>query len=307
MEEKRKIKKIMIVLVLTIILVLMVISVQANSNIKSEITANKKELKAGDKILITLMMDNPKEEKFNCYKATLEYDKNIFEEINQSDFENKNSWEELKYNKNTGEFIAINKTQNQKDKEVVQFTLKVKEEVTEGKTNITIKDIVASEGKKDTEIEQTNIEIDIIKDQIEEPEKPDIITSSKYNIGKDYYITKVLPNTTVNEFKQNVTTEKEMNFIDRNGKVLNEKDIISTGTKLKLDTNIEYTIIVIGDIDGNGKISTTDLAQLKLHCIEKQTLTGNALKAADINFDGNITTTDLAQIKLIMLDKIELK
>ena len=296
-----------IFLVLTIILFLMVISVQANSNIKSEITANKKELKAGDKILITLMMDNPKEEKFNCYKATLEYDKNIFEEINQSDFENKNSWEELKYNKNTGEFIAINKTQNQKDKEVVQFTLKVKEEVTEGKTNITIKDIVASEGKKDTEIEQTNIEIDIIKDQIEEPEKPDIITSSKYNIGKDYYITKVLPNTTVNEFKQNVTTEKEMNFIDRNGKVLNEKDIISTGTKLKLDTNIEYTIIVIGDIDGNGKISTTDLAQLKLHCIEKQTLTGNALKAADINFDGNITTTDLAQIKLIMLDKIELK
>ncbi len=65
--------------------------------------------------------------------------------------------------------------------------------------------------------------------------------------------------------------------------------------------------VIIGDIDGNGKIGPTDLAKLKLHLIGKENLTGRALKAADINKDGRITATDLAQLKLVLIGKIELK
>ena len=285
MKNKIKMRKITVSLIVLIALILVVIGIQANFGIKSEIIADKKELKEGENITITFKLKNDSE-YINCYKATLEYDKETFEEINENDIKSKNSWEELEYNKETGEFIAINKEKQVKGEEIAQITLKVKEGATAKKTNIIIKEIEASGGKSDLQIEQANLLINIIED--EKPEEQDIITSSKYEIGKDYIIT----------------TKKQMELIDKNGNILTQNDIITTGTKLKLDKNIEYTIIVTGDLNGDGKITVTDLAQLKLHCIEKQTLTNNALKAADINSDGNVTVTDLAQIKLKLLDKI---
>ena len=301
MKNKIKMRKITVSLIVLIALILVVIGIQANFGIKSEIIADKKELREGENITITFKLKNDSE-YINCYKATLEYDKETFEEINENDIKSKNSWEELEYNKETGEFIAINKEKQVTGEEIAQITLKVKEGATAKKTNIIIKEIEASGRKSDLQIEQANLLINIIED--EKPEEQDIITSSKYEIGKDYIITKVSPETTVNEFKENITTKKEMELIDKNGNILTQNDIITTGTKLKLDKNIEYTIIVTGDLNGDGKITVTDLAQLKLHCIEKQTLTNNALKAADINSDGNVTVTDLAQIKLKLLDKI---
>ena len=62
--------------------------------------------------------------------------------------------------------------------------------------------------------------------------------------------------------------------------------------------------ILSGDIDGNGEIGLTDLAQLKLHCIEHTLLTGSYLQAADLDGNGLITITDLAQLKLILISEI---
>lgn len=62
------------------------------------------------------------------------------------------------------------------------------------------------------------------------------------------------------------------------------------------------TLVVTGDIDQNGEITITDLAQLKLHYIEKELLSGASLKAADMNYDNEITITDVAQIKLILIE-----
>ena len=82
--------------------------------------------------------------------------------------------------------------------------------------------------------------------------------------------------------------------------------IITTGSKVQVG-NKEYTLIVIGDTDQNGKITVTDLAQLKLHYIKKEILTDIRLKAADVNGDGKVSITDLAQIKLVLVDLFEIK
>ena len=58
----------------------------------------------------------------------------------------------------------------------------------------------------------------------------------------------------------------------------------------------------LGDINGDGKITITDLAQIKLHLIEKRLLTGKSLKAADIDGSGKVTITDMAKLKLILID-----
>ena len=74
--------------------------------------------------------------------------------------------------------------------------------------------------------------------------------------------------------------------------------------KLKVGDSLEFSLVVIGDINEDGKITVTDLAQLKFHYVEKIILQGNNLKAGDVNGDGRITLTDIAQLKLIIVDLI---
>ena len=52
---------------------------------------------------------------------------------------------------------------------------------------------------------------------------------------------------------------------------------------------------VIGDVNGDGNVDTTDLASLKLNLAGLSSEIG---EGADLNGDGNIDTTDLAALKL---------
>ena len=104
------------------------------------------------------------------------------------------------------------------------------------------------------------------------------------------------------EFKQNVEANREITIIDNNGNKLEDDDIIGTGMTIKVGEELEYTLIVRGDINGDGKITITDIARIKLHLIEKEILTGADFIAADLNNDEALTVTDLAQIKLIFLE-----
>ena len=128
------------------------------------------------------------------------------------------------------------------------------------------------------------------------------ITSKVYKI-EEGFISKISAQTTVSKFKENVETEQEMVFMDKNGNILGEDSILATGMTLKVGSTLQFTLIVAGDIDGNGKITLTDFARLKLHYIERRLLTGNELRAADVNSDGSVSITDMAKIKLILIGK----
>ena len=296
-----KVKKVAIVLIISLALIIGIVAVQANSSIKNKAVISNSNLKPGEETTITIELEEADKE-INVYKATLEYDKSIFEEVDQSNFVEQNNWENLMHNKNTGEFIAINKKEITKNENVVQITLKVKNDVSTTKTNINIKDVVVSAGIIDIKLDPINIEI-----SIQEEQKQAEITSTKYNIEENKYIARVIPGTTIEEFEKNVTATGNMVFSNKEGEKLQNTDILKTGDILTLNGGLQLTIIVTGDLDGNGKITVTDLAKLKLHCIEKKLLEENELRAADINYDEKITVTDLAQIKLILLEQLELK
>ena len=136
---------------------------------------------------------------------------------------------------------------------------------------------------------------------IEQPE----IASEKYII-KENTITRILPETTLNSFRENIVTNREFTIVDKNGSAIANSEVVKSGMTLKFDGNIEFKLIVIGDINEDGRISTTDLAKLKLHMIGKEVLTGNALLAADVDGNGRVTITDLAQMKLIVVGAKEL-
>lgn len=294
--------------VIAIIILLLTTSAIATSKsdiVRANLSSSEEKLKAGQEVVITLKFDNYNEDTkgINCFYAVLEYDKQIFEKVTQANFETQNNWEELKYNQETGELVVIKKVGTNKEEEIAQITLKVKEEVEPKKTDVLLSSITTSEGKEDLIIENAKVQIDIIKEQ---ETNPNLITSGKYKIGEKY-ITRIVPITTVEEFKKNVITDEELVFTDELGNKIEEKGIIKTGTKLKVGNKKEYTLIVIGDIDKDGSMSINDLAQIKLHLIEIKLLTGLELISADIDDDNNVTINDLAQIKLILIDLLELE
>ena len=77
--------------------------------------------------------------------------------------------------------------------------------------------------------------------------------------------------------------------------------------KVKVGKTLEYTIIVTGDVDEDAKITVNDLAQIKLHLIEQELLTGIRLKAANVDRDTQITINDAAQVKLVLIGLFEIK
>lgn len=305
--------------IIFMLVILITINVQASNSLKAVMQSSKEELKKTEEVEITLKLDEYQDIKngINAYKATLEYDSDIFEEVLESNFVCKNNWEMLKYNKDTKEFIAIKKAGSKVPEDVVTITLKVKEEVEPKVTEVKTKDIVTSDGKKDINIDETKVEIDIIKEQDTKPEEPDVpqkpekITSEKYRIEENY-ISRIVPKTTVATFKQNVklenvTTSPQMVFTDANGNVLQENDLITTGTKLKVGKTLQFTLVVTGDIDKTSEITINDVAQVKLHLIGKELLEGIELKVADIDDDKEITINDLAQMKLVLINLLEIK
>ena len=305
--------------IIFMLVILITINVQASNSLKAVMQSSKEELKKTEEVEITLKLDEYQDIKngINAYKATLEYDSDIFEEVLESNFVCKNNWEMLKYNKDTKEFIAIKKAGSKVPEDVVTITLKVKEEVEPKVTEVKTKDIVTSDGKKDINIDETKVEIDIIKEQDTKPEEPDVpqkpekITSEKYRIEENY-ISRIVPKTTVATFKQNiklenVTTSPQMVFTDANGNVLQENDLITTGTKLKVGKTLQFTLVVTGDINKTSEITIDDVAQVKLHLIGKEILKGIELKAADIDDDKEITINDLAQMKLVLINLLEIK
>ena len=315
MRLKMKSSKLLFITICSVLMlvILITITVQASNSVKATIESSKDEIKKEEEVVITLKLQDYQDIKngINAYKATLEYDEDIFEEVLEKDFVCKNNWEMLKYNKDTKEFVAIKKIGSTEPEEVASITLKAKEEVEPKVTEVKIKDIVTSDGKKDINVDETKATINVTKEQEVKPNDPEKITSTKYRI-EEGYISRIVPKTTVSQFKQNVTvenvtTDPQMVFTDEYGNTLQEDSLITTGTKLKVGSSLQFTLIVTGDIDRDSEITINDLASIKLHIIETKKLTGIELKAADVDDDNEVTINDLANMKLVLIGLLEIK
>lgn len=114
------------------------------------------------------------------------------------------------------------------------------------------------------------------------------------------YVTRILPQTTVMDFSNNLEIdEEEIKIIDKNGNEKNNDELIGTGMKLVRGTST-YILSVIGDLDGNGKITADDLTNMRLGLTNISKLENEYEKSSDINGDGKITITDLTQLNFVI-------
>lgn len=98
------------------------------------------------------------------------------------------------------------------------------------------------------------------------------------------------------------------------GKLLNSDnsecssdDTVATGDKLTIyrkDGSVyaQYDIVIYGDVNGDGKITSLDMLYIKRHVLNIRILKDANLEAADTNKDGKITSLDMLYIKRHILD-----
>lgn len=100
----------------------------------------------------------------------------------------------------------------------------------------------------------------------------------------------ITASTLKGNFKADVTVT------DVNGNTVADSALVSTGCKVTFSGS-KLTVVVLGDINGDGDFSTLDFIALKSHLKGISTLTGVYFSAADVTGDSMISTTDSVAIK----------
>ena len=145
---------------------------------------------------------------------------------------------------------------------------------------------------------------------IEEPENL-YVASSVYNVG-DKYISKIKTETTVKVIKEELSTKATTNAteieINSNSIILKDTDTIGTGMKIsfKLREEIKvYTLIVSGDVNGDGKSNFLDIVSMNKHRLGKKLLSEEGKVAGDVVLDGKVDFKDITKVNKFRLNKIK--
>ncbi len=191
-------------------------------------------------------------------------------------------------------FEKIAKTQGSRSK--IPMTFNFKDCLPNTKYNIYIEAYDMAGNKSTSEI----LDVMTLKEDIVEPK----IESEKYEV-KELEIKKISPKTKLEDLIKNLDiTADNYKVINNSNQEISNEDIVGTGTKIVLNNEIEYVLVVTGDIDGNGKIEVKDLLAVNKHRLKKNILKGVYLEAGDINGDNSVTTSDLLQINKARLGKL---
>ncbi len=129
------------------------------------------------------------------------------------------------------------------------------------------------------------------------------------------YATGINKNTTVSQFKAQLENDETVVEIKNyTGDMLSDESLVGTGSTITLKskyTDVVYdtkTIIIYGDIDGDGDVDKDDYSKSKLVGLDELKFADNEqffFVAADLGKDGYIDAIDCSIIALIMKNKRE--
>lgn len=102
---------------------------------------------------------------------------------------------------------------------------------------------------------------------------------------------KILPDITLEELVQTTKMDKE-SMKDVTGKKTTN---LATGNKVMIEEE-QYDIILLGDVNGDGKVLATDALAVLKHSINAKKIEGLYIEAADVKNDTKILATDALTI-----------
>lgn len=177
--------------------------------------------------------------------------------------------------------------------------------------NKTIKITVTAENKS-----TRTYKINIKKDEktIDTPTKEDptteekvdltsIIKQAKYNINNTYISginINTKASTIINSIKK-IDSKTNVVIKNKDGKTL-ENEIVGTGSNISISNgeyHMDLTIVVYGDVSGDGSVDALDLLKVRKHILELTKLSGEYKMAANVSHDEQnmVDALDLLKIR----------
>ncbi|MBQ2835694.1 MAG: dockerin type I repeat-containing protein [Clostridia bacterium] len=300
---KKTIKMLKTIIMIAIILVISVPTVYAtiyavnDTNFSVILTAPNKVLRGGT-IQVLLALDGFTDvgQGVNSFLADLEYDTTKLS-ITSSQIVAQNGWDTPTYE--NGKILTLKGSMVTSKETIMKMTFTVNPEAELGLTTIKVKNAEAANDENDFVGKDGSIDIEIEQDKLQ-------VNISEYNVNANNFITNIALETPIREFVENIDTNGTIEIYKGTQKVTDTETNIGTGMTVKISFNNqeqEYTVVVKGDINGDGCAKLSDLSKLKLSVIGTTQLEGAYKEAADLNGDGNVKLSDLSKMKLYLVGK----
>lgn len=164
-------------------------------------------------------------------------------------------------------------------------------------------DNTGNEGPKEEENNTTEKEEPIVY-----PTPLETLTKAGYKINSSAYVYNVTLGSTVQGTITKLQAANQyasINITNSSNKAKTSGSLV-TGDKITIVSNEisqTYAVVIYGDTNGDGEITTLDLLIVQKHLLKKSTLTNAYLKAADVNKDNSVNTLDLLIIQKHLLKK----
>ncbi len=134
-------------------------------------------------------------------------------------------------------------------------------------------------------------------------EKPKVtkdtqIKSLGVNEKSNAYITNLRIGMTVNE----LLSKASVTIKDKSGNVITGGSKLTTGSTITFTDGSVRTIVIYGDLNGDGDINSADLLAIRQHMLKIKALSGAYLESAHIQTtSGSVNSSDLLRIRQALL------
>lgn len=303
---------IVLVVVLAIIMTPFIYSKATEEKPYIEIIKDMTNYKKDKTIELTISLKNMKN-KISYIEAYIDYDKEIFEEVTSKDFSNSLNVDTLSYfsYSNKANKIVVEFDEDTEVTELCKLKLKVLDNI----EDISTTKFKVSHGNCYSYNDDKTIEFGDVTETFAEnnDEEKLYLSTEKYKIGenniKDYedgdkYISRITKETKLKDYINNLKTNGEVTVTKEDGTKLTEEEYVGTGMKLTVTKDkekIELKIAVSGDLNGDGKVTATDLSTINQTILKTTKLENEYKLAADLDENNNITATDLSTLNKMLL------
>ena len=303
---------IVLVVVLAIIMTPFIYTKATEEKPYIEIIKDMTNYKKDKTIELTISLKNMKN-KISYIEAYIDYDKEIFEEVTSKDFSNSLNVDTLSYfsYSNKANKIVVEFDEDTEVTELCKLKLKVLDNI----EDISTTKFKVSYGNCYSYNDDKTIEFGDVTETFAEnnDEEKLYLSTEKYKIGenniKDYedgdkYISRITKETKLKDYINNLKTNGEITVTKEDGTKLTEEEYVGTGMKLTVTKDkekIELKIAVSGDLNGDGKVTATDLSTMNQTILKTTKLENEYKLAADLDENNNITATDLSTLNKMLL------
>ena len=164
----RRISRIAVLLFISLALVTLISNkVYAEDTFEMQITSDNQKVKPGETIKVKITANGVEgfTDGSTVLLSTIEFDKNIFEEIKEADFNLLNDWGGLVYNEENGKLVIDKRDIISNPEQIMEITFKVKQDAKNTDTQIKLIESAIGNAKafKELKCEEAKIDIKVAK------------------------------------------------------------------------------------------------------------------------------------------------